>query len=48
MTDTAVPTSAAGNPIGFGRMLRKEDVRFVRGKCLFESKLHKVLVWKFH
>jgi aerobic carbon-monoxide dehydrogenase large subunit len=27
-----VPTSAAGNPIGFGRMLRKEDVRFVRGK----------------
>ena len=22
----------AGNPIGFGRMLRKEDVRFVRGK----------------
>jgi carbon-monoxide dehydrogenase large subunit len=32
VTDTAVPTSAAGNPIGFGRMLRKEDVRFVRGK----------------
>jgi carbon-monoxide dehydrogenase large subunit len=32
MTDTAVPISAAGNPIGFGRMLRKEDVRFVRGK----------------
>ena len=32
MTDTAVPTSDAGNPIGFGRMLRKEDVRFVRGK----------------
>ena len=32
MTDTAVPTSAGGNPIGFGRMLRKEDVRFVRGK----------------
>ena len=29
---TEVPTSAAGNPIGFGRMLRKEDVRFVRGK----------------
>jgi carbon-monoxide dehydrogenase large subunit len=27
----AVPISAAGNPIGFGRMLRKEDVRFVRG-----------------
>ena len=32
MTVTDVPTSAAGNPIGFGRMLRKEDVRFVRGK----------------
>ncbi|MGH8893607.1 MAG: molybdopterin cofactor-binding domain-containing protein, partial [Actinomycetes bacterium] len=28
----AVPTSDAGNPIGFGRMLRKEDVRFVRGR----------------
>jgi carbon-monoxide dehydrogenase large subunit len=27
----AVPVSPAGNPIGFGRMLRKEDVRFVRG-----------------
>ena len=27
-----VPTSAAGNPIGFGRMVRKEDVRFVRGE----------------
>ena len=26
------PTSAAGNPIGFGRMLRKEDVRFLRGQ----------------
>jgi carbon-monoxide dehydrogenase large subunit len=26
-----VPTSEAGNPIGFGRMIRKEDVRFVRG-----------------
>jgi aerobic carbon-monoxide dehydrogenase large subunit len=35
MTDTAVPTSAAGNPIGFGRMLRKEDVRFVRGHGRF-------------
>ena len=32
MTVTEVPTSAGGNPIGFGRMLRKEDVRFVRGK----------------
>ena len=29
---TTVPISAAGNPIGFGRMLRKEDVRFVRGR----------------
>ena len=29
---TEVPTSAAGNPIGFGRMLRKEDARFLRGK----------------
>jgi carbon-monoxide dehydrogenase large subunit len=29
---SASPTSAAGNPIGFGRMLRKEDARFVRGK----------------
>jgi carbon-monoxide dehydrogenase large subunit len=27
-----VPTSEAGNPIGFGRMQRKEDVRFVRGR----------------
>jgi aerobic carbon-monoxide dehydrogenase large subunit len=26
-----VPTSKGGNPIGFGRMLRKEDARFVRG-----------------
>jgi carbon-monoxide dehydrogenase large subunit len=26
------PQSAAGNPIGFGRMLRKEDARFLRGK----------------
>jgi carbon-monoxide dehydrogenase large subunit len=26
------PLSAAGNPIGFGRMHRKEDVRFVRGE----------------
>ena len=32
MTMTEVPLSAAGNPIGFGRMLRKEDVRFLRGK----------------
>ncbi|MDQ6797827.1 MAG: aerobic carbon-monoxide dehydrogenase large subunit, partial [Actinomycetota bacterium] len=32
MTATEAPLSAAGNPIGFGRMLRKEDVRFVRGK----------------
>jgi aerobic carbon-monoxide dehydrogenase large subunit len=27
----AAPLSKAGNPIGFGRMLRKEDARFVRG-----------------
>jgi len=27
-----VPLSAAGNPIGFGRMLRKEDARFLRGE----------------
>ena len=31
MSTTEVPTSEAGNPIGFGRMLRKEDVRFVQG-----------------
>ena len=24
--------SEAGNPIGFGRMLRKEDARFLRGQ----------------
>jgi aerobic carbon-monoxide dehydrogenase large subunit len=32
-TDTPpeVPLSAAGNPMGFGRMLRKEDARFLRG-----------------
>ncbi|HEY3239417.1 MAG TPA: aerobic carbon-monoxide dehydrogenase large subunit, partial [Acidimicrobiia bacterium] len=29
---SAVPISAGGNPIGFGRMLRKEDPRFLRGK----------------
>jgi aerobic carbon-monoxide dehydrogenase large subunit len=29
---TEVPTSEAGNPIGFGRMLRKEDARFLRGQ----------------
>ncbi|MGH9249655.1 MAG: molybdopterin cofactor-binding domain-containing protein, partial [Acidimicrobiales bacterium] len=28
----SVPLSEAGNPIGFGRMLRKEDARFLRGK----------------
>jgi carbon-monoxide dehydrogenase large subunit len=32
VTTTEAPLSAAGNPIGFGRMLRKEDVRFLRGK----------------
>ncbi|HET9090846.1 MAG TPA: molybdopterin cofactor-binding domain-containing protein, partial [Acidimicrobiales bacterium] len=31
-TEVPVPTSAAGNPIGFGRMLRKEDARFLRGQ----------------
>ncbi len=31
VTDAA-PLSAAGNPIGFGRMLRKEDARFLRGQ----------------
>ena len=31
-TTEAVPTSEAGNPIGFGRMLRKEDARFLRGE----------------
>ncbi len=31
MTTTEAPLSAAGNPIGFGRMQRKEDARFVRG-----------------
>ena len=29
--DRSAAISAAGNPIGFGRMLRKEDVRFVQG-----------------
>ncbi|MBY5162182.1 aerobic carbon-monoxide dehydrogenase large subunit [Salsipaludibacter albus] len=29
---TEVPLSDAGNPIGFGRMLRKEDARFLRGQ----------------
>ena len=31
-TVTEVPTSAGGNPIGFGRMTRKEDARFLRGQ----------------
>jgi carbon-monoxide dehydrogenase large subunit len=31
-TTAEVPLSDAGNPIGFGRMLRKEDARFLRGK----------------
>ena len=31
VTDAA-PLSAEGNPIGFGRMLRKEDARFLRGQ----------------
>ncbi len=29
------PLSPAGNPMGFGRMIRKEDVRFLRGKGNF-------------
>jgi aerobic carbon-monoxide dehydrogenase large subunit len=29
---TETPRSPGGNPIGFGRMLRKEDVRFLRGR----------------
>jgi carbon-monoxide dehydrogenase large subunit len=32
MSVTEVPTSAGGNPIGFGRMTRKEDARFLRGQ----------------
>ena len=37
MTATETPTadvsrSPAGNPLGFGRMVRKEDARFVRGQ----------------
>src|SRR2546423_2034648 len=35
MKETGVPISAAGNPIGFGNMLRKEDARFLRGKGRF-------------
>ena len=31
-TTEPAPLSAAGNPIGFGRMLRKEDARFLRGQ----------------
>jgi carbon-monoxide dehydrogenase large subunit len=31
-TENETPTSEAGNPIGFGRMLRKEDARFLRGQ----------------
>ena len=31
-TEHEVPLSDAGNPIGFGRMLRKEDARFLRGR----------------
>jgi aerobic carbon-monoxide dehydrogenase large subunit len=32
MTATEAPRTPAGNPLGFGRMLRKEDARFLRGK----------------
>ncbi len=31
-TTPDAPLSEAGNPIGFGRMLRKEDARFLRGQ----------------
>src|SRR4029453_3331548 len=31
-TESETPTSEAGNPIGFGRMLRKEEARFLRGQ----------------
>ncbi|HKJ56095.1 MAG TPA: aerobic carbon-monoxide dehydrogenase large subunit [Nitriliruptoraceae bacterium] len=31
-TPPETPMSDAGNPIGFGRMLRKEDARFLRGQ----------------
>jgi carbon-monoxide dehydrogenase large subunit len=30
--EATAPLSEAGNPIGFGRMLRKEDARFLRGQ----------------
>ncbi len=45
MTGTDAPaepvaTSPGGNPMGFGRMLRKEDVRFVRGKGTFVDDVH--------
>jgi aerobic carbon-monoxide dehydrogenase large subunit len=32
LEDPPVPMSKAGNPIGFGRMLRVEDKRFLRGQ----------------
>ena len=31
-TVSAAPLSPAGNPMGFGRMIRKEDARFLRGQ----------------
>jgi aerobic carbon-monoxide dehydrogenase large subunit len=34
-TTEETPVSEAGNPIGFGRMLRKEDARFLRGRGNF-------------
>lgn len=34
-TTESAPLSPAGNPMGFGRMLRKEDARFLRGKGNF-------------
>ena len=32
-------TTVDGNPVGFGRMMRKEDARFVRGKGNFVDDL---------
>ena len=31
-TVSPAPLSPAGNPMGFGRMIRKEDARFLRGQ----------------
>src|SRR5262245_40294721 len=39
----AAPLSDAGNPIGFGRMLRKEDARFLRGNHIDDIQLSGML-----